>query len=70
MPFSVAMIGAGQFSGSFAHLFHLHPGVSTGVCRGRHPGRADELVGRWDSPAPLPRSTRPGPAPTSMRSRS
>ena len=46
MPFSVAMIGAGQFSGSFAHLFHLHPGVSRVYAVDRQPERADELVGR------------------------
>ena len=44
MPFSVAMIGAGQFSGSFAHLFDLHPGVSKVYATDVLPERADELV--------------------------
>src|SRR3954451_5847467 len=47
MPFSVAMVGAGQFSGSFAHLFHLHPGVSKVYATDVLPQRADELVARY-----------------------
>ena len=47
MPFSVAMIGAGQFSGSFAHLFDLHPGVSKVYATDVLPERADELVARY-----------------------
>jgi predicted dehydrogenase len=47
MPFSVAMIGAGQFSGSFAHLFDLHPGVSKVYVTDVLPERADELVARY-----------------------
>jgi predicted dehydrogenase len=46
MSFSVAMIGAGQFAGSFAHLFHLHPGVSKVHAVDVMPERADELVSR------------------------
>ncbi|WP_298866375.1 Gfo/Idh/MocA family oxidoreductase [uncultured Microbacterium sp.] len=45
MPFSLGLVGAGQFAGQFATLFHHHPGVSavhvTDVIR----SRADELVG-------------------------
>jgi len=48
MPFSVAMIGAGQFSGSFAHLFALHPGVSKVYATDMLPERADELVSRYE----------------------
>jgi predicted dehydrogenase len=44
MPFSLGLVGAGQFAGQFATLFHHHPGVSavhvTDVIR----SRADELV--------------------------
>lgn len=47
MPFSVAMIGAGQFSGSFAHLFDLHPGVSKVYATDLLPERAAELVTRY-----------------------
>lgn len=46
MPFSIAMIGAGQFAGSFAHLFNLHPGVSDVYATDVIPERADELVSR------------------------
>ena len=47
MPFSIAMIGAGQFAGSFAHLFHLHPGVTEVYADGHVPERADELVASY-----------------------
>ncbi len=47
MPFSVAMIGSGQFSGSFAHLFHLHPGVTAVYAVDTLPERADELVSKY-----------------------
>jgi predicted dehydrogenase len=47
MPFSVAMIGAGQFAGSFAHLFNLHPGVSRVYATDLIPERAEELVARY-----------------------
>jgi predicted dehydrogenase len=47
MPFSIAMIGSGQFSGSFAHLFHLHPGVTTVYAVDTLPERANELVSRY-----------------------
>ncbi len=48
MPFSVAMIGAGQFAGSFAHLFHLHPGVTKVYATDVIAERADDLVARHD----------------------
>ncbi|MFT3831796.1 MAG: Gfo/Idh/MocA family oxidoreductase [Micropruina sp.] len=47
MPFSIAMIGSGQFAGSFAHLFQLHPGVSKVYAVDTIAERADELVGRY-----------------------
>jgi predicted dehydrogenase len=47
MPFSIAMIGSGQFSGSFAHLFDLHPGVSKVYAVDALPERADDLVARY-----------------------
>src|SRR6476660_2071113 len=48
MPFSIAMIGAGQFAGSFAHLFHLHPGVTKVYATDVIAERADDLVARHD----------------------
>ena len=47
MPFSVAMIGSGQFAGSFAHLFQLHPGVSQVYAVDTRPERSAELVSRY-----------------------
>src|SRR6478672_7559817 len=47
MPFSIAMIGAGQFAGSFAHLFHLHPGVTKVYATDVIAERADDLVARY-----------------------
>ncbi|GAA3604182.1 Gfo/Idh/MocA family protein [Microlunatus ginsengisoli] len=47
MSFSIAMIGAGQFAGSFAHLFDLHPGVSKVYATDVLPERATELVSRY-----------------------
>ena len=47
MPFSIALIGSGQFAGSFAHLFDLHPGVSKVYAVDSRPERADELVARY-----------------------
>ena len=47
MSFSVAMIGASQFAGSFAHLFDLHPGVSKVYAADVVAQRADDLVARY-----------------------
>ena len=47
MPFSIAMIGAGQFAGSFAHLFQLHPGVSAVYVVDVLPERAADLVTKY-----------------------
>ena len=42
--FSLGMVGAGQFAGTFAKLFQLHPAVSEVVVTDLVPGRAQELV--------------------------
>ena len=42
--FSLGMVGAGQFAGTFAKLFHLHPAVSEVRVTDLLPGRAQELV--------------------------
>ncbi|AWB96634.1 oxidoreductase [Agromyces badenianii] len=44
MAFSLGIVGAGQFSGQFATLFHHHPGVSEVYVTDTIPERADELV--------------------------
>jgi predicted dehydrogenase len=43
MPFSLAIIGAGQFAGQFAKLFKLHPGISDVHVTDVIPERATEL---------------------------
>jgi predicted dehydrogenase len=40
MTFSIGIVGAGQFGGQFAHLFNLHPGVSSVYVVDQLPGRA------------------------------
>ncbi len=42
--FSLGMVGAGQFAGTFAKLFQLHPAVSEVRVTDLVPGRAQELV--------------------------
>ena len=42
--FSLGMVGAGQFAGTFAKLFQLHPAVSEVVATDLVPERAQELV--------------------------
>ncbi|GGO50830.1 oxidoreductase [Streptomyces daqingensis] len=44
MPFSIGIVGAGQFAGSFAKLFQLHPGVGDIYVTDLLPERADGLV--------------------------
>jgi predicted dehydrogenase len=44
MPFSLGIVGAGQFAGQFAKLFHLHPGVSDVRVTDLLPERAERLV--------------------------
>jgi predicted dehydrogenase len=70
MPFSIVMIGSGQFSGSFAHLFHLHPGVSKVYAVDTLPQRASELVNRYSLAGTFASLKRLWPAPTSRRWRS
>ncbi|OEU87084.1 oxidoreductase [Streptomyces abyssalis] len=44
MPFSIGIVGAGQFAGSFARLFRLHPGVGAVHVTDLLPERAERLV--------------------------
>ncbi|MDT0157903.1 Gfo/Idh/MocA family oxidoreductase [Microbacterium sp. ARD32] len=44
MAFNLGMVGAGQFAGQFATLFHHHPGVSAVHVTDVIGARADELV--------------------------
>jgi predicted dehydrogenase len=46
MPISLGLVGAGQFSGQFAKLFKLHPGVSSIVVTDVLPERAASLAAR------------------------
>ncbi|MFD5214230.1 Gfo/Idh/MocA family protein [Microbacterium sp. NPDC058345] len=45
MAFSMGIVGAGQFAGQFATLFHHHPGVSAVHVTDVLASRADALVG-------------------------
>ena len=44
MPFTLGIVGAGQFAGGFAELFRLHPGVSEVHVTDLIPERAERLV--------------------------
>ncbi|OEV11912.1 Gfo/Idh/MocA family protein [Streptomyces nanshensis] len=44
MSFSLGIVGAGQFAGSFARLFRLHPGVGPVYVTDLLPERAERLV--------------------------
>jgi len=44
VPFSLGIVGAGQFAGQFAKLFQLHPGVGDIFATDLLPERADRLV--------------------------
>ncbi|MGY0020782.1 Gfo/Idh/MocA family protein [Streptomyces sp. cg35] len=44
MTFSLGIVGAGQFAGQFAKLFHAHPGVGAMYATDLIPERAEELV--------------------------
>jgi predicted dehydrogenase len=46
MPFTIGIVGAGQFSGHFADLFNRHPGVSGVVVTDLLPERATAQVER------------------------
>ncbi|WP_026821080.1 Gfo/Idh/MocA family oxidoreductase, partial [Arthrobacter castelli] len=43
MAVSIGILGAGQFAGTFAKLFRLHPGVGKMLVSDIEPGRAEEL---------------------------
>ncbi|HKS00201.1 MAG TPA: Gfo/Idh/MocA family oxidoreductase [Arthrobacter sp.] len=47
MAFSIGVVGVGQFGAQFAHLFHLHPGVSEVFVVDERPERAAEATGRY-----------------------
>lgn len=47
MAFSLGVVGAGQFGGQFAHLFRLHPGVSSVVVVDELPDRAASACKQW-----------------------
>lgn len=47
MAFSLGVVGAGQFGGQFAHLFRLHPGVSSVVVVDELPERAASACEQW-----------------------
>jgi predicted dehydrogenase len=47
MTFSLGVLGAGQFGGQFAHLFRLHPGVSSVVVVDERPERAAAVCEQW-----------------------
>lgn len=47
MTFSIGVVGAGQFGSQFAHLFNLHPGVSSVFAVDDVAHRAAEAAGRY-----------------------
>ncbi len=47
MAFSLGVVGVGQFGGQFAHLFNLHPGVTSVYVVDELPERAAEAVDRF-----------------------
>lgn len=47
MTFSIGVVGAGQFGSQFAHLFNLHPGVSSVFAVDDVAQRAAEAAGRY-----------------------
>ena len=47
MAFSLGVVGAGQCGGQFAHLFRLHPGVSSVVVVDERPERAASASEQW-----------------------
>lgn len=47
MTFSIGVVGVGQFGAQFAHLFHLHPGVSDVFVVDERPERAAEAIERY-----------------------
>ena len=47
MAFSIGVVGVGQFGAQFAHLFHLHPGVSEVFVVDERPERVAEAINRY-----------------------
>ncbi|MFD7500404.1 Gfo/Idh/MocA family protein [Streptomyces sp. NPDC059850] len=47
MPFTLGIVGAGQFAGQFAKLFQAHPGVGDVTVTDLLPERADRLVSQY-----------------------
>jgi predicted dehydrogenase len=52
--FSVGIVGAGQFSRSFATLWDLHPNVSRLVVTDLKPERAEQLAGHYENASTTP----------------
>lgn len=51
---SIGMVGAGQFSGSFATLWDLHPNVDRILITDLHPDRAEKLAARLSKAEVVP----------------
>ncbi|MFI9585483.1 Gfo/Idh/MocA family protein [Streptomyces sp. NPDC052236] len=54
MTFTLGIVGAGQFAGQFAKLFHAHPGVSEVFATDLLPERAAQLVADGDLAGTFP----------------
>jgi predicted dehydrogenase len=52
--FTIGMVGAGQFAGSFAKLWRLHPGVGDILATDLLPERAEQLVAQYDLAGTVP----------------
>lgn len=52
--FTLGIVGAGQFAGSFAKLWRLHPGVGDILATDLLPERADQLATRYDLAGTVP----------------
>ncbi|MFI1092454.1 Gfo/Idh/MocA family protein [Streptomyces sp. NPDC020917] len=52
--FSLGIVGAGQFAGSFAKLWQLHPGVGDILVTDLVPERSERLVAEYDLAGTLP----------------
>jgi predicted dehydrogenase len=52
--FSIGIVGAGQFAGSFAKLWRLHPGVGDIVATDLLPERAEQLAAQYDLAGTVP----------------
>ncbi len=54
MPFNLGIVGAGQFAGQFAKLFHLHPGVADVHITDLIPERAERVAAEEDLAGTFP----------------